>query len=163
MTYGPFQTKEGGDTIAKFTKDELLPLTEKIENLAIQASQFRVGFWRSFLRYKFSELENLYKDISVQFINLYHKWNTPDILFKELKMDPKEDQQKVAKVMADYFQSQQAIMWHFNEGFRLLSYIDRILTEQSTASYNRVSITLAILAITISVILTLFQLWLAQP
>jgi len=154
MTYGPFQTKEGGDTIARFTKDELLPLTARIETLAIQVSQFRVGFWGSFLRYKFTRLEDSYKDISVNFINAYHKWNTPDILFKELNTNPK-DNPSFGGVMADYFQSQQAVMWHFNEGFRLLSYIDRILTEQSTAAYNRISISLALLAIAISIIINL--------
>ncbi len=149
MAYGPFQTKEGGDTIAKFTKDELFPVVNEIKNLAIRVSQFRVGFWGSFLRYKFSETENSYKNISVQFIKLYHKWNTPDILFEKLeKQDP-------PIFIADYFQAQQSVMWHFNESFRLLSYIDRILTEQSTAAYNRVSISLALLAIVLSIILNI--------
>ena len=156
MTYGPFQTKEGGDTIAIFTKDELLPITAKIEELAIKVSQFRLGFFSSFSRKRSSQIENEYKKISVEFIKLYHKWNTPDILFKDLKIDSKEEQ-KLGGVMADYFKSQQAVMWHFNEGFRLLSYIDRILTEQSTASYNRITITLSILAITISVVVAILK------
>jgi len=150
MAYGPFQTKEGSDTIAKFTKDELLPLIRNIEELAIKVSQFRVGFWRSFWRRKFSELEDQYKQESVLFIKFYHRWSTPDIFFDDLNIDT-EDQQRLGGVMADYFQTQKAIAQHFNEGFRLLNYIDRILTNQSTASYNRVSISLGILAIVISI------------
>ncbi|KUK50056.1 MAG: hypothetical protein XD75_0071 [Parcubacteria bacterium 33_209] len=156
MTYGPFQTKEGGDTISIFTKDELLPIAAKIEEIAIEVSQFHLGFFSSFSRKRLSQIENEYKKISVEFIKLYHKWNIPDILFKDLKIDSKEEQ-KLGGVMADYFQSQQAVMWHFNEGFRLLSYIDRILTEQSTAFYNRISITLSILAITISVVVAILK------
>jgi len=151
MAYGPFQTKEGGDTIGRFAKDELLPLTARIEELAVDVSQFRSGFWDSILRKKLSNLENKYKEISVEFIKLYHKWNTPDILFEKLKG------QEPPLFIADYFQSQQAIMWHFNEGFRLLSYVDGILTNQSTASYNRISIVLAMLAIVISIAVVLLK------
>lgn len=156
MSYGPFQTKEGGDTIGKFSKEDLLPLTAKIEELAIDVSQIRHSFINSFFRIGFSLIEDKYKKISVEFIKVYHKWNTPDILFEDLKIDS-EDKRKLGGLMTDYFQSQQAVMWHFNDGFRLLSYIDRIITEQSTASYNRISIALAILAITISVIIMIFK------
>jgi len=154
MAYGLFQTKEGGDTITQFIKNELLPLIRNIEELAIEVSQFRVGFWGSFLRKKFLILEDKYKKESVEFIKFYHKWSTPDIFFESLNIDTK-DQQKLGGVMADYFQTQRAIIQHFNEGFRLLGYIDRIFTEQSTAAYNRVSITLSLIAVVIAIIIVI--------
>lgn len=155
MTYGPFQTKEGGDTIAIFTKDELFPLIQEIRQLAIKVSTFRVGFWGSFFRKKLSQIDEEYKNYSAKFIEKFHKWSTPDILFQEIEHPP--GSKESAMVIADYFNSQGAIMQHFNEGFRLLSYIDRIITEQSTASYNRISITLAILAITVSIIVIILK------
>ena len=156
MTYGPFQTKEAGDTIMKFTQDEVFPCVHNIRKLAIKTSQFHIGFWDSFFRKEISKLENEYKKESVEFIKVYHKWSTPDILFKELNIDSK-DKIRHGNVMADYFNAQQAIMWHFNEGFRLSGYINKILSEQSTAAYNRVSITLALLAITISIIVAILK------
>lgn len=155
MAFGPFNSQQGGEVISRFTKDELFPVTEKIRNLAIEISQFRAGFLESFLRNKIKKLEKLYKDLSVSFLNLYNKWNTPDILFKNLNIDFKNPQE-FGPIMGDYFNSQQAVMWHFNEGFRLLNYIDDILTSQTTASYNRISISLSLLAIVISIILVIF-------
>lgn len=151
MTQGPFQSKEGEKIILTFVQDELLPLVKEIRELAINASKLRVGFFNSFMRRKLSRLEDNYKITSIQFIQIYHKWSTPDILFKNLKMEP-------PVFMADYMQAQGAVMNHINESFRLLNYIDRILTEQSTASYNRMSIAIALFAIVISIGVFLFNL-----
>ncbi len=156
MAHGPFQTKEGGDTIAIFTKDELLPCIKRIRELAIETSQFRVGFWSSILRKSISGLEEKHKKTSVQFINLYHKWSTPDLLFQALGEEYKKPP-KLGNIMGDYFNAQNAVMAHFNEGFRLLAYVDRILTEQSTAIYNRISVTLSIIAVTISIIVAILK------
>ena len=152
MTWGPFKTEEGGKIISCFVKDELLPLIKEIRNIAVKTSRLRVGFWESFRRKELSNLEERYKSISVKFLENYHKFSTPDILFKDLK------NQESPTFIADYFQTQGAVMQHFNEGFRLLSYIDNILTGQSTAAYNRASIFLSLLAIVIAVIIGILSL-----
>lgn len=153
---GPFLSEEGGTMIAKFTKDELFPITKRIRTLAIEISNFRAGFRESFLRLKIKHFENSYKDVSVVLVSLYHTWSTPDELFKELKIDT-NNPQLFGPIIQDYFNSQQAVMQHFNEGFRLLSYIDGILTNQSTASYNRISIGLSLLAIATSIVLAVLR------
>ncbi len=151
---GPFQSQKGGEAIAKFTKDELFPTTKKIRELAISVSQFKSDFFESFLRFKLNALEKSFKNTSIHLLSTYHKWSTPDELFKNADIDPNKPEE-FGPVMQDYFNSQQAIMQHFNEAFRLSSYIDGTLTGQRTASYNRTSIGLSILAITISIILTI--------
>lgn len=152
---GPFLSAKGGNTIAKFTKDELLPTTKSIRELAIKVSQYRATFFESFTRSDLRGLESTYKNVSIELVSKYHKWSTPDELFKESNVNP-DNAQEFGPVIQDYFNSQQAVMQHFNEGFRLLSYIDSILTGQSTASYNRISISLSVLAITTSIILAIF-------
>ncbi|MFH1656163.1 MAG: hypothetical protein ABH956_00105 [Candidatus Nealsonbacteria bacterium] len=156
MEHTPFYTKEFSDIIGKFSKDELFPCISEINKLAIDVSKFRSSFWGDLSKNKILKLENRYKDISVKFINLYHKWNTPDILFKDLNQNPK-DIEKDGKIIADYFSTNQAVMKHINESFRLLGYIDKILTGQDTAFYNRVSIALAIIAVTISIIVAILK------
>lgn len=149
---GPFQGNKSGIVIAKFVKDELFPLLDHIRDLSISVSQLKVGFFDSFLRIALNKQESSYKDLSVKFITMYKKWNMPDLLYKEVKIDT-NNPLEFGPAMNDYFNSQQAVMWHFNEGFRLLSYIDSVLTEQSTASYNRISVSLSLIAIVISVFL----------
>lgn len=153
---GPFQSLDGGNAIAGFTKDELLPIAKKIRQLAIIVSRFRAGFLESFYRKELRKLENEYKSLSVELVSSYHKWSTPDDLFKDLNID-NDNPQQFGPIMIDYFNSQQAVMQHFNESFRLLSYIDGILTGQSTASYTRISISLALAAIVVSVAVALLK------
>lgn len=148
---GPFQSLDGGNTIAKFTKDELLPIAKKIRQLAIVISKFRAGYLESFHRRGLGNLENEYKSLSVELVSSYHKWSTPDDLFEDLDID-KDNPQQFGPIMIDYFNSQQAVMQHFNESFRLLSYVDGILTGQSTASYNRISVSISLLAIVIAIV-----------
>ena len=44
-TFGPFHTQEAGVIIMQFMKNELLPCTKDIRELAVETSQFRARFW----------------------------------------------------------------------------------------------------------------------
>ncbi len=146
MTWGPFNTKEGGEIIAKFTNDELLPATKGMRDLAIDISSYKIALRDYLWKDDLNKLENTYKDMVVKFMKLYNKFSTPDILFQDIvnKDEP--------LFIADYFQSQGAVMWHFNEGFRLLSYMNSILVQQNTAIYNRRIFALSLFAIVISIV-----------
>lgn len=154
---GPFNSVIGGNTIGSFVKNELFPVTKSIRELAIEVSKFRAGFTESFFRKKIRELDSRYRSLSVDLISLYNKWETPDELFKEINLD-KDNPQIMGPILMDYFNSQQAVMQHFNESFRLLSYIDDILTTQSTASFTRMSVGISLLAIVTSIIVGIIKL-----
>lgn len=151
MSYGPFQTKEGGETISRFAKFDLLPVVHDIEKLAIDVSAFRLGFWGALAQNDLSKIERRFGEISKRFLEVYHVWNTPDLLFKDVKHETGSRESMV--VMADYFNVRNAVIPHFESGFRLLEYIQSIITVQNTAANNRVSIFLSLAAVALSVFL----------
>lgn len=149
MPNGPFVTTEGGNTIAKFAYEKLIPAVEKLSELAIKVSNFRYNFFAGFKKIELHKLDKDYKKTSKIFFEVYKEWHTPDILFKDLK------DKKDATILLDYFNTRAAINEHINEGFRLIDFIDGVITGQNTAFYNRAAIELSILAIVISIILTM--------
>ncbi len=152
MSYGPFQTKEAGDIIARFANDELLPIVGKIREMAIEVSSLRVGL---ISHTKINNFECRFKSVVSGFLVAYNKWSTPDLLFKGLDYSP-EDKRNIL-VIADYMNTKNAFQQHIDEGFRLMTYIDNSLTGQSTAVYNRKSITVSLLAIVIALIAIFLQ------
>jgi len=154
MNSGPFQSKQAGTIIANFMKDELLPLNEELQVLAIDVSSLQIGFFESFTRKRLDELEKSYIDSMTRFMRAYQKWFDPDELFKGVKTD---DAQGTAVILGDYFRSRQANQKHFDEGFRLLGHIDRIISGKKYMAYNRVAMFLSILAITVAIVVVIFQ------
>ena len=150
---GPFLGQESGEVIARFVKDELFEELVKIRDLAIEASDYKSGFFESFLMMDLRQLENKFVKSTSNFLKLYKKWNTPDILYQNLKINP-DDPQKMGPAMQDYFNSQQAVMQHFNEGFRLIEYINSLILPIKTTSYNRISILVSLIAIVVSVFIS---------
>ncbi len=140
--------------IIRFFSGELNPVIKEIQTLAVESSSFKLNLLECFVRNKINRLENQYIEISTRFIEVYQKWSNPDKLFESIKLP--DDKNKDA-LMADYSGMKEAIKEHFEEGFRLLGFIDRVLTARSTASYNCVAVILSILAITISGIIAIFS------
>jgi len=154
MNSGPFQSKQVETIIANFMKDELLPLNEELQVLAIKVSSLQIGFFESFTRKRLDELEKSYKDSLTRFMRAYQKWFDSDELFKGVKTD---DAQDTAALLGDYFRSRQANQEHFDEGFRLLGHIDRIISGKKYIVNNRVAMFLPILVITIFIVVVIFQ------
>jgi hypothetical protein len=88
-------------------------------------------------------------------ISLYKVWSTPDILFKELKIKD-EETERLGIIMSDYLSNDKVMQVQFEEGFKLLDISNKILTDENTSSYNKLAITLSVIAISISIIVALF-------
>ena len=158
MSFQPlFQTDEAGKTILDFTKDELLPAVKSLEKLAIEIADYRINFWNSFFRKRLSDLQKKYQKENKKFLDLYHKYSTPDELFSQFNSDSYKDKQKIGMMIGDYFNSRQAVLYHFEQGFKLLEIIDRQITRYYQSADQRVAVSLSIIAITISVIITLIK------
>ena len=155
LSYGPFRTKEGGETIAKFAKDDLIPIIRKIGELAVKTYQLKFNFLTRFYNKDLKKPEKELDDLSATFINYYHNWNTPDIFFKELNIGG--DPEKISYVIQDYFNNKEAINEHFNQGFRLLDSISNTIRNQLNASYNRIAITISLIAIIIAIIFGIYH------
>lgn len=151
---GPFAGTKSGESIAKFVKDELFVELDVIRKLAIKFSEYETNFVESFFQKNLIKLDNTYRGEYAKFLKLYNKWNTPDLLYEGLDIDSKNPQE-FGPAMQDYFNSQQAVMWHFNEGFRLLENINNLLVQNKTSSYNRISVAISLFAIVISIILAI--------
>ncbi len=89
-----------------------------------------------------------------RFMRAYQKWFDPDELFKGVKTD---DAQGTAVILGDYFRSRQANQEHFDEGFRLLEHIDRIISGKKYIANNRVAMFLSILVITLFIVVAISQ------
>ena len=73
------------------------------------------------------------------------------------EIDPKKDSQKMGIAMADYMGSKNLIMPSFQEGFGLLEIIDRNLNRYSQSADQRVSTSISLTAITVSIIIALLK------
>jgi len=159
MFWGPFQTKEAGEIIMIFSKDKLLPAITDLEKFAIKVANHKTSFTSSFFQKNLNKLNSEYKEKYKNIFTLYHLYSTPDELFKDLK-EIKNDPQSIKIVgsrMADYFNSKQAILNSFEKGFKLLEIIEHQLDRYFQSADNRISITLSIFAITISIIGVIYQ------
>lgn len=63
-----------------------------------------------------------------------------------------------ADTLANYMAIRPALAEHVHEGFRLLEYIDRTISAHKSAAYNRVALFLSVVAITVSLIVAIFQI-----
>ena len=138
--------------VLAFLRDELQPVILDLHSMAQRASLFRIGFWASFTPRGFQDIENSYIDAMTRFMSAYKKWYFPDELFSGAGHSYN------AQVLADYMTMKPALQEHIHEGFRLLEYIDRVLSGQKSVVYNRVAMSLSVAAITVSVIVAFFQI-----
>ncbi len=152
MSNGPFRTKEGAERIGRFMKDELFPTLEAFQVLAVEVSSLRLGFVDSFGSKRLDSIEARYVELLGRFMRLYRTWFDPDELFKGIEA---KDPQKAAMLLGDYTGAKQAIQEHVNEGFRLLAQVDRIISDHKTTAYNRLTMFLSIVAITLSIVVAL--------
>ncbi len=149
--WGPFSDEDAGKEILTFTKDEMFPCLEDIRKLAVEVSGARLKYVEIFYNQRLRGQRKKYGKSFRDFLTLHRKWSTPDILYEAIKVNPR-DSVKAARMMQDYMNSAPAVKPHLDEGFRLLNQIDKALTNQETASYNRITVLLSLLAITISIV-----------
>ena len=64
--------------------------------------------------------------------------------------------QDQAGLLAEYVEIKPSLTEHINEGFRVLGFIDRLLTGARAAADTRVAVILSIFAITVSIITAIF-------
>ena len=153
MNNGPFKSSEGNQIITDFLMKELFPMNKEIQTLLVDVSSIRMGYFRSLVPSDLNDIEDKHADLLERFMKAYRKWNDPDVLFKDSKM---KDPQKVSLMMMDYNQMQTAVGKHIDEAFRMMEQIDRITANKKTTSYNRITMLLSLLAITISTIVAIF-------
>ena len=144
MTGTPSPREEVAMRAGTFLKDELWPLVKDIEQLAIEACKLKDGFWARLTGRNLSKINDKYLDVSVAFMNAYHKWNTPDELFKGMSHLPDDN------VMSAWFQLNDAATATFNQGFRLIDYVDRVISERNTSRYNTWSMIIAVIAVIVA-------------
>ncbi len=151
VKWGPFNSEEGGKAIMRLMSEEVFPVKKEIQDLSVEIADYKQGFLNSFYRKRLSELEERYRLVYKRFLNSYRAYQTPDILFKDSNIDPKTDPQKMATVMADYMGSQAAVAPHFVAGFGLFEVMDRTLNRCRQSADQRVTISISVIAILISV------------
>ncbi|MBN1254902.1 MAG: hypothetical protein JXA50_06485 [Deltaproteobacteria bacterium] len=151
MTDGkPNQPASGQKIVLEFLRDELQPVILKLQSVAQQTSSLRVGFWGSFTQKELRTLEQSYVETMSRFMVAYKKWYFPDEMFKDVGSSHN------VQMLSDYIKVKPALKEHIQEGFRLLEYIDRILSGQKSTAYNRVAMSLSIVAITVSVMVAIW-------
>lgn len=157
MNWGPFESDLGGKPIIDHVVKKIFPIMKKVKNLSLEVSDYKQGFLNSFFRVKLPSLNKQYRAINKEFLEIYHVYQTPDDLFKDLDIDKDKEKEKLGIVMVDYINTKAPVMEHFKEGFHLLELIDRSLIRYSQSADQRVSTFLAILAITISIIVAILK------
>ena len=138
--------------VLAFLRDELQPIILNLHALAQRASSLDTGFWESFTQKEIRAAESSYGEAMQRFMAAYKKWYFPDEMFATA------GPAYTADTLANYMAMRPALAEHVHEGFRLLEYIDRIISGHKSVAYNRVAIFLSITAITVSVIVALFQI-----
>lgn len=152
---GPFQHDASGQAIAKFLFEELNPVVGELRQLAVDVSGFKLAFWASFTTRGLRNLEELYNATMKRFMTAYKKWQNPDELFGEV---PPKDDEEAGPMLADYLRFSDLVDKSINEGFRLVGHIDGVLSQQRSIAYNRVAMMISIAAITVSIIVAVFQI-----
>jgi len=118
MTYGPFQTEKAGKIILTLAKDKLLSSVKDLQEFSIKVAAYRPNLYKAFFRNELRQLEDSYEIKNRDFLELYHHYSTPDLLFAEIKPDA-----DMGLYVADYFTSRQAITSSFQEGFHFIEII----------------------------------------
>ena len=146
----------------KLMADRMFPALKKVRTLSLDVAGYKQGFLNSFYRNNLSRLQESYREINKEFLEIYHTYQVPDELFKEINEALKDDQQNMAKVMMDYMQSNQSVLPHLREGLALLDNIDKTLTRYEAVANQTVTNTLAVAAITATLIGAIIT-WLPKP
>jgi hypothetical protein len=154
MNAGLIEVTPGHKLILEFVKKELIPATRELQDLAVDCSSAGMGFFESLTRTKLNTIEATYLEKSQQFMSIYKKWADPNELFISLR--PTNDKES-GKIIGPYISMKPAVQEYFDEGFRVISYIQTYITTQSTSLYNRLAVLLSVLAITISVIIAILK------
>lgn len=154
MSFGPFQTEEAGRIILDMTKDKIIPTVKDLRELSMEVANHKVDFISSFYRKKLNELNERYRRENKKFLEIYHTYSTPDLLFGNTTEINRE---RTGLMMGDYMNSKGVIMENFKEGFHFIEILDRQLVRRFQAADQIVSIILSLAAITISVITILLN------
>lgn len=148
-----------------FLAKNLVPHINEIRELAKKSSSFRMGHWDSF-KYVFRrnssslfKFENEYRESSKKLFELHYIWNNIDVFFEKSESPAPQIQTKEnIDLLSDYKrlrENESIDKWYFNDGFRLIKYINHIITTERTAAYNTVSINIALVALVLAALAAL--------
>jgi len=143
---------ESDKLILKFVKEKLIPIAKELRVLALECASTKIGFWETFTHTELKKIESKCQVKSKKFLDYYKKWSDPTEFFESLKPKNGEERQII---MRSYINMKAAVEEYLKECFRMISYIQTYITTQSTSLYNRLAITLSLLAITTSIILAI--------
>ena len=138
-------------TVLTYFREELQPVIADLQLLAEDVAAFQVGFTESIRRNKLHELESKYAQSMARFMAAYKKWHFPDQMFKGIGASYN------AEVLTEYQSIKPALSEHIQEGFRVLSFIDRLIGGARSVADNRVAVILSISAITVSIVVAVIQ------
>ena len=98
---------------------------------------------------KLTKLETVYVALSANCFNAYRKCFDPEEIFN---LGDRTDPSTVAALFADHEQIKKFVRQQFDEGFRLLAYVDRSIGDRKTTVYNRMTMFVSLVALTVSVV-----------
>ncbi|MFC6635439.1 hypothetical protein [Microbulbifer taiwanensis] len=134
-----------------YFREELQPVLSELHELSVKLSGFKVGFFESITRNRIRDLEADYANLMNRFMATYKKWYLPEEMFNGTGVE------LTTEAYSEYHGLKSAFTEHIQEGFRLISFADRLVGGARSIADNRVAITVSISAITVSVIIAIFQ------
>lgn len=147
-----YTNEDANKTIQTFMNDQLMPVLDELEMLALAILRFRIDTLGLFRRYRLAKLENEYREKSKRFLTLYHIYTNPEKLFADLKLDAQKDVELIQQLRADYENSKILVSYHVDRGFRMVELLQEQLDRYHRSADQRMAVVLSILAIATSVV-----------
>ncbi len=151
MSNGASPVGPGTAIVLSYFKDELNPTVTALQTFAEEVASYKVGFFESLTRKKLEGMESRYAEHMSSFMRIYKKWHLPDEMFKDVQIADKTG------LLAEYMQLKPSLTEHINEGFRVLAFIDKLISGARSTADTQVAVILSIIAITISIVTAIFQ------
>lgn len=134
---------------------ELFPILKKIGEFTVGVTDMNRNLFSGFVRKDINKKLSQYKILMREYVTLFHKWNTPDILFADIDKKISDNPREMGIILQDYNNMDVTIQRNFDRGFKLLEQSDKMLTNQNTSSYTRISILIS----TAAVVISSFAIW----
>lgn len=134
---------QGTQRILVAVQSELFPAIKELRELLLETQKIKIPYF--LFSNELTKRKLGYTEVTTRFFTVVKKLETPEILFEGLTND--------MEYMSDYFQLQGAFLSNIETGLRYVEIIDRTLDRKSQDIQNNRTITLAFIAILISIII----------
>ena len=152
----PFPHAGAADILARLTH-EIFALEKAIIDHLRVLPEIRVTLWESLRRGRIGECEAAHLALAARFAEILERYESGDVLFKGLGVDPDRNAEEAARVVATFFQFRPGMEPLVSIIFRLMQYGDQLLASKRNTADFRTTALLAGSAIVISVIFGVSQ------